>query len=174
MTEDKLYNVWREMNRRCYSKNNCNYHKYGKKGIRVYDEWLRNCDGGKDGYKNFKKWAMSNGYADGLTIDRINPCGNYEPNNCRWTDYEHQNVKLMIREKNTSGYVGISRAKSDNIWRARISVNGKPRCIGQFKNKKDAVEARNNYIVANNLIYPIQPWIGEKGYTKKTYSNLFK
>lgn len=170
-----LYSVWREMNRRCYSPNNCNYHKYGAKGIRVYEEWKRACDGGKDGFKNFEKWALNNGYKPGLTIDRLNPYKNYSPDNCRWVDYYNQNNKLTIKEKNTSGYVGISRnSHGREGWRVRISAFGKRIQIGIYKEKKEAVEARNKFIIDNNLSYPIQEWIGEDGYTKDTYQQVFK
>ncbi len=50
-----LYSVWREMNRRCYSKECCNYYKYGALGIGVCDEWKRDCDGGHNGFINFLK-----------------------------------------------------------------------------------------------------------------------
>lgn len=56
-------------------------------------EWL-----GKNGFYNFKNWAMHNGYEEHLTIDRINNNGNYEPSNCRWaTIQEQQNNKSTNR-----------------------------------------------------------------------------
>lgn len=48
------------------------------------------CDEWKDNFQAFYDWAMSNGYQDNLTIDRIDVNGNYEPNNCRWVDYKTQ------------------------------------------------------------------------------------
>jgi hypothetical protein len=56
---------------------------YGGRGIKVCDEW-------KNSYENFREWALSNGYADNLTLDRINPNGNYEPSNCRWATAKTQ------------------------------------------------------------------------------------
>lgn len=76
-SKSKLYNVWAGMKRRCYNKNQKSYKDYGAKGIRVCDEWFNS-------YETFKKWAETNGYNEGLEIDRINVEGNYEPNNCRW------------------------------------------------------------------------------------------
>lgn len=171
----KLYSIWREMNRRCYSPNCNNYNKYGLKGIKVFDSWKRECDGNDGGFQNFEKWALENGYVDGLTLDRINPYKDYSPDNCRWVDYYIQNTHLTINKKNTSGYVGISwyNRRGQIGWRSRIKVLGKEKCIGVFKNKKDAVNARNEYIVENNLPHPIQTWIGEEGYSAETYSKIF-
>ena len=66
---------------RCSNPNNKDFASYGGRGISVCDEWL-----GKDGFQNFYKWAMENGYDDTLSIDRISNDGNYEPGNCRWVD----------------------------------------------------------------------------------------
>lgn len=172
--QDKLYGVWREINRRCNSPNDCNYKKYGAKGITVCDEWLRDCDGGENGFINFMNWALNNGYKIGLTIDRINPYKGYSPDNCRWVDYQKQNSKLTIRNDSTSGYVGINKDSRSNKWRARIRINGKEFGLGYYINKKDAVDARNNYIIKNNLDYPIQKWIGEDGYVKQTYELVYQ
>ena len=77
----RLYNIWRGMKQRCYVENSIFYKNYGGRGITVCDEWLNK----KDGFANFYKWAINNGYKDELTLDRKNNNGNYEPLNCRWT-----------------------------------------------------------------------------------------
>lgn len=72
----RLYGVWRAIINRCGNPRVDKYRYYGGRGICVCPEW--------EDYSNFRKWAVSHGYAKGLQIDRINNDGNYEPGNCRW------------------------------------------------------------------------------------------
>lgn len=79
----RLYSIWTDMKSRCYNENFPKYVSYGARGIRICNEWLESFD-------NFKQWAVTHGYSDELTIDRINVNGNYEPSNCRWTTNDEQ------------------------------------------------------------------------------------
>lgn len=79
----KLYNAWCNMRRRCYEKKNHKYKNYGGRGIKICDDWLHD-------FCSFRDWALSNGYSETLTLDRVDVNGNYEPNNCRWVTQKTQ------------------------------------------------------------------------------------
>lgn len=119
-----LYKLWTSMKERCNNKNAENYKYYGEKGVKLCGEWNKN-------YESFRDWAIENGYAEGLTIDRINPEDGYTPENCRWATIEEQ-----ANNKTTNRYItidGITKTlaqwakESGNnyqtIWR-RIAKNG--------------------------------------------------
>lgn len=81
----RLHNIWSRLFYRCYNPKCAHYYCYGGRGIKVCEEWH-----GTEGFMEFQKWAMNNGYADNLSIDRIDVNGNYEPSNCRWADQTTQ------------------------------------------------------------------------------------
>lgn len=79
----RLYGIWRGMKSRCYNPNRERYPDYGGRGITVCAEWLHN-------FAAFRDWAVTNGYADNLTIDRIDNDKGYSPDNCRWVTMKAQ------------------------------------------------------------------------------------
>lgn len=83
MTNTKLYVIWQNMKHRCNDPNNIMFQHYGGRGITVCQEWL-------SGFEQFLKWAEAAGYHEGLSLERINVNGNYEPNNCKWITQTQQ------------------------------------------------------------------------------------
>ena len=81
-TKEPWYSTYGSMMSRCYNPKTANYYLYGGRGIKVCDEWHN--------VEAFAKWAKESGYQKGLTIDRINVDGDYEPSNCRWATKKEQ------------------------------------------------------------------------------------
>lgn len=88
LTSHPLYRKWSGMITRTTNKKEKCFNRYGGRGISVCEEW-------KNDFKKFYDWAINNGYKKGLTIDRINNDGNYEPNNCQWLTMRENTMKDM-------------------------------------------------------------------------------
>lgn len=83
----RLFRIWQGIKNRCNRPNDQHHKNYYDKGVKVCKEW-------NDSFHAFLEWSLQNGYADNLTIDRIDTTGNYEPTNCRWnTNKEQQSNK---------------------------------------------------------------------------------
>lgn len=111
-THTKLFDVWQSMKQRCYDKHNNNYKNYGGRGIRICDEWLSN-------FMNFYNWAMDNGYQKGLSIDRIDVNGNYEPSNCRWVTMKEQ----ASNKRNNHLITYKGETKHLQYWANKFNIN---------------------------------------------------
>ena len=99
--DKRLYNIYYNMRTRCYNDKSIGYNNYMGRGINICDEWLNN-------YMSFQNWAITHGYKDGLSIDRIDNEKNYSPDNCRWVDNYDQannksnNIMFVVRQYKTS------------------------------------------------------------------------
>lgn len=82
-SKTKLHVVWRGMNARCGNRNHISYKYYGAKGIFVGKEF--------SDFTRFMRWALANGYEDGLTLERRNGSRGYTPGNCVWANHTIQN-----------------------------------------------------------------------------------
>ena len=80
---ERLLRIWRAMLHRCYKETDEHYDYYGGRGIKVCDDW--------HDFETFQKWALANGYADNLTIDRLDGNKDYCPENCSWATMTVQN-----------------------------------------------------------------------------------
>lgn len=122
MSNTRLYHIWEGMKRRCKNPKAKNYKNYGGKGISICDEWDRS-------FEVFYEWAMANGYEDGLTLDRIDVNGNYEPSNCRWASWEEQE-----NNRSNNKYIEYNgQTKTIAEW---TRIFGKPRHIVYHRLKR--------------------------------------
>lgn len=92
LTNTRLYTIWGGMKQRCYYTKHKDYHNYGGRGITICDEW-------KNDFKAFYDWAITHGYRDDLTIDRIDVDKNYTPDNCRWATAHEQRINQRPRKR---------------------------------------------------------------------------
>ena len=123
MSHSKLYSVWGQMRNRCSNKNDSNYARYGKRGITVCPEW--------NDATVFLSWALENGYAEGLQIDRIDNNQGYSPDNCRFVTRKencrntrrNRNVTVGTKTKTTAEWAEIN-GESYDVTRHRLKKSG--------------------------------------------------
>lgn len=109
-----LYRTWVSMKDRCYNINGIPYKWYGFRGITVCKEW-------KNNFQAFYDWSLKNGYQKGLSIDRIDTDGNYEPSNCRWTTMKEQ--MNNTRKNRYIIYNGTTHTLSQ--WSEILNINSR-------------------------------------------------
>lgn len=91
----RLYRIWVDIKGRCYYPSSISYSSYGAKGITMCDEW-------RNSFEAFSEWAISNGYNDTLSIDRIDNDKGYFPENCRWATKSVQRLNQRTERKRNS------------------------------------------------------------------------
>jgi hypothetical protein len=124
------------MKQRCYNPNHAGYRWYGARGVVVCNEWLE--------YEPFEKWSLENGYADDLSIDRIDSNGNYEPSNCQW---------ILLEENRIKGLAKARKNKQENICYTDYNAMFYSRLAG-IDNSLKAIEKLLRCIVNNMCDVP--------------------
>lgn len=117
LSHTRIDNIYKAMVDRCCNPKSYNYKKYGLKGITVCKEW-------KENKIRFFEWAFKHGYADNLTLDRIDNNKGYSPNNCRWATYREQNnnrksnkrIALFGEEKTVADWSRIKGISQGTIY----------------------------------------------------------
>lgn len=132
------------MKDRCYNKNNPVYHRYGGRGITIYQDWLRIPS-------TFVYWSLQHGWVKGLSIERIDNNGIYCPNNCKYitVSEQSQNRKAKDHFKYAGLPLGITIHKG--YYQVQLTFEDKLKYAGRYKKLDDALVA---YDKATNGIFP--------------------
>lgn len=126
----RLYHIWYDMVGRCENSNYKNYHRYGGRGISVCNEWKK--------FIVFRQWALSNGYSEKLTIDRLDNDGDYKPSNCRWATRKQQSKNRS--NNNLITHNGITETITDAAKRYGLTTQSIKYRISKGWSIKEALE----------------------------------
>jgi hypothetical protein len=134
--ESSTYTSWRAMKSRCLNPKNPFYKYYGGRGIKICKTWL-----------TFTGFLKDMGERPvNLTLERRNNNGNYEPGNCRWATLSEQAHNQRLRKDNKSGFKGLTWRANLKKWQVRVIFNKKLVYDKYFRNKIEAIRAREKFV----------------------------
>ena len=137
LSRTRTYKSWSSMIDRCYNNTQSNVEYYKERGIKVCDRW-NSKEGG-----NFLNFLEDMGFRpDGMTLDRIDVNGNYEPSNCRWADGTTQCFNTRVYKNNSDKKVGVYWHKKNKRWWSEINFKGTVERLYYGLSYDDAVKAR--------------------------------
>lgn len=109
--DSRLRRTFYGMVDRCYNKEDKAFRWYGDKGIKICEEWLED-------NSLFESWALSNGYKDNLTIDRIDSSKDYCPENCQWIS-----LRENSRKKSSTRFIDVDgERRSGRQWADKLGI----------------------------------------------------
>lgn len=110
--KSRLYHIWKGIKCRVLNANTKDFKNYGGRDIGICKEW-------ENDFSVFERWALSNGYSDVLTIDRIDNDKEYSPSNCRWTDIIVQSNNKRTNRRIT--YKGETKNLTE--WARELNID---------------------------------------------------
>ena len=188
----RIYNVWHTMKERCYVPTQTSYKNYGGRGIKVCPEWQE--------FIPFMEWSYANGYDETAprgqcTLDRIDPNGDYCPENCRWVDISVQqnntrtNVYLEYNGvvntlSNHARNVGISPVLAESRYLRGLSLSdvfkvgrvGEVKKVAQYDKDMNLIKIWSSCMeICETLGYKMNSLRGNlAGYTKTYKGYIWK
>lgn len=143
MSRTKLYRVWGSIKDRCYRQSCAGYKNYGARGIEMDIGW-------KNDFTTFHDWAMANGYADGLTIERKDVNGNYEPSNCEFIP-----KSLQSKNRRNCHYISYNgETKTLSEWSRQYHIDRE--CLrNKEKQLGSGEEALKTFLIRKGVIHSV-------------------
>jgi hypothetical protein len=167
MRHSRLYRIWTLMIQRCKNQNLNYYDRYGGRGIKVCDQWMD--------FEVFAEWAKENGYEEGLSIDRIDVNGIYEPKNCKWsTDLE------QARNKRNSKFItidGVSKTIAEWAEISGLPYKTLQRRIYTGCKEEDLLKPIGEHwqhVEIKGITKPLSVWAKEAGLQYTTVQRRYK